>query len=101
MAFKKPRKLVSQPTRLVVGLFQDRRTRLAARVAGNLGGRTVVVDRGDDQLVAVETGPDPRIGQLVRDRVTDRLDGDRGFPGHPEVVLTVAVGGRFGSGCNR
>src|SRR5690606_31231755 len=69
--------------RRIVGVVQHRRARLAARVAGDLAGRAVLVDRGDDQLVAVETGPDPAVDQLVRNRVTDRFDRDRRLPGDP------------------
>lgn len=67
----------------VVGVVQDRGARLAAAVAGGLMGRAVLADRGDYQLVAVETGPDPVVDQLVRNGVTHPFDGDRGVPVHP------------------
>ncbi len=67
----------------VVGIVQDRAARLAAVAAGGLTGRSVFVDGGDDQLVAVETGPGPGVDQLVRNGAADRFDADRRFPGDP------------------
>lgn len=66
-----------------MGVVQDRGTGLSAQVAGDLTGRAVLADSGDDQFVAVEAGPDPSVDQLVRDRVAHGLDRDRRVPADP------------------
>lgn len=52
-----------------------------AAVPGNLDG-PVLAGGGDDQLVAVEAGPDPGVDQLVRNRIAHSFNGDSGLPVH-------------------
>ena len=64
----RPRSAFAVPAGLgrVVRVDDRRAARRGASVAGDLD-RARLADSGDDQLVAVEPGPDPGVDQLVRD----------------------------------